>query len=302
MTIPDYQSIMLPLLRCLNDAQEHRMSDLVEAITNVFKLTREERETMLASGNSTVVYSRVIWAKTYLKQAGLVESPKRGVYRLSSAGEELLRHPPDRVDDKYLGRYPAFQAFLDRSKSSVKPKLPETPSQAQTPEETMEATSILARQQVAEDLLERVKVCSPAFFERLVVDLLVAMGYGGSRSDAGESVGRSGDGGIDGIIKEDKLGLDAVYIQAKRWEGVVGRPIVQGFAGSLEGARARKGVLITTSGFSNDAQEYVRHIEKRIVLVDGPRLADLMVDHGVGVTVARTYAIHRLDLDYFEES
>lgn len=302
MTIPDYPKITLPLLHCLNDGQEHSMSDLVQSISTAFILTLEEREQMLASGRSTVIYSRVAWAVTYLRQAGLIESPKRGVYRLSATGAELLRHPPDRIDDKYLARYPSFQAFLARSKSGLKSKPLAISNETQTPEESMEATSGLLREQVLEDLLDKVKSCSPAFFERLVVDLLIAMGYGGSRSDAGKSVGRSGDEGIDGVINEDKLGLDVVYIQAKRWEGVVGRPIVQGFAGSLEGARARKGVFITTSSFSREAREYVGRIEKSIVLVDGRRLAELMLDNGVGITVAHTFDVHRLDLDYFEES
>ncbi len=213
----------------------------------------------------------------------------------------MLENPPSRIDIDFLSRYPSFLSFRERGASVGKPASAIQSDEPATPEEIMESTWKLLRQQSADELLEKVGMCTPAFFERLVVDLLVAMGYGGSRRDAGESIGRSHDGGVDGSIKEDKLGLDTVYVQAKRWGRSVGRPDVQSFAGSLEGFRARKGVMITTSSFTGEAQAYVSHIEKRIVLIDGPMLANLMLDHNVGVTTASTYTLQRLDLDYFEE-
>jgi restriction system protein len=309
MTIPDYQTVMLPLLSELADDRDHRLAELVDRLNDRFNLSPDERTELLPSG-SVVIYNRVAWAKSYLKQAGLIESRSRGTSRITPEGQELLRNPPERITEAYLRRYDSFRAFLDRNRKPPKGRLAEARDdaasgsgvQAQTPEEAMESSARELKQQVADDLLDKVRGCSPAFFERLVVTLLVAMGYGGSKDDAVQSVGRTGDGGIDGIIKEDKLGLDAVYVQAKKWEEVVGRPVVQAFAGSLEGARARKGVLLSTSSFSREAREYADRIEKRIVLVDGAMLADLMIEHGVGVTVAREYQIHRLDIDFFEET
>jgi restriction system protein len=301
MTVPDFQSIMLPLLQAVADGKEYRATELIAHMVQHFRLSEEDQSEMLASGNGTVLYSRVQWAKTFLKQAGLLHSPSRGTVRITDAGQGVLREPPSRIDVGFLSRYPSFQAFRARSSSNRKVIQPVDDEESSTPEEIMASTWKLLRQQTADELLEKIGQCTPAFFERLVVDLLVAMGYGGSRRDAGQSVGRSGDGGVDGIIKEDKLGLDAVYIQAKRWGRSVGRPEVQGFAGSLEGYRARKGVMITTSTFTGEAQEYVTHIEKRIVLIDGPMLANLMLDHNVGVTIATSYTLQRLDLDYFEE-
>jgi restriction system protein len=301
MPIPDYQTAMLPLLRAVADGRDHRLTDLVPALADHFGLSEEERNEMLPSGNSRVLYSRVIWAKTYLNKAGLLTSPARGVFRIASEGQKILQEPPARIDVHFLSRYPAFLTFRERGRADRKVSEPLDNEQSATPDEIMESTWKLLRQQTADELLEKIGQCSPAFFERLVVDLLVSMGYGGTRIDAGHSIGRSGDGGIDGIIKEDKLGLDAVYIQAKRWGRSVGRPEVQGFAGSLEGFRARKGVMIATSTFTNDAQDYVKNIEKRIVLIDGAMLAGLMLDHGVGVTISSMYVLHKIDFDYFEE-
>jgi restriction system protein len=202
------------------------------------------------------------------------------------------------IDRKFLEQFPEFVQFQSRSShSEEQTAIQEEPTH--TPEEILEASYQNLRNDLSQELIDRVMQCSPRFFEKLVVDLLVAMGYGGSRKDAGQAIGQTGDGGVDGIIKEDRLGLDIVFIQAKRWESTVGRPVVQAFAGSLEGFRARKGVLLTTSTFTKDARDYVERIEKKIVLIDGEQLAQLMIDYGIGVTEVATYSVKKADLDYF---
>jgi len=304
MAIPDYQTFMLPLLKSIADGSDHRLRDLVAALGDQFGVTEEERAQLLPSGRGTVLYSRVQWARAYLKQAGLVEGPARGVVRITEEGQQLLAENPPSVGLTVLMRYPSFVAFVhrkrstDSSTSSVEVGVEVT---NETPEEALERLWQTLRDQVAAELLERLGSAAPVFFERLVVQLLVAMGYGGSYAEAASVVGRPGDEGIDGVIKEDPLGLDAVYVQAKRWHGIVGRPEIQKFAGSLEGARARKGVFITTSSFTLDAHAYVKAIEKKIVLIDGPMLAGLMIDHQVGVTKAQTFVIPKVDQDYFTE-
>lgn len=299
MTIPDYQSLMLPLLKLAQDGQDHSLGEAINTLALEFRLTSEERKELLSSGRQAKFDNRVGWARTYLKKAGLLESVGRGRFRITGRGFEVLRHNPTRIDVRFLMQYPEFAEFQNRPSQSVIKQNGHDEEPTQTPEELLEANYQNLRQDLAQELLERIMSCSPQFFETLVVDLLVAMGYGGSRKDAGQAVGQSGDGGIDGIIKEDKLGLDIVYIQAKRWEGTVGRQVVQAFAGSLEGQRARKGVLITTSQFSQGAKEYVNRIEKKIVLIDGEQLAQLMIDHGIGVTQITSYVVSRVDLDYF---
>ncbi|MEO8899413.1 MAG: restriction endonuclease [Candidatus Dormibacter sp.] len=303
--IPDYQTFMLPLLRAVADGEAHRTSELLPQLADEFHLTDSEREVLVPSGRATVLYSRVQWARTYMYQAGLLTSPRRGYIAISGEGRKVLAAGPNRIDLAFLRQYPAFLDFEGRSKASaaaageVEPSPPA--ASAETPDETLERTWREVRSQVAAELLERVRAASPRFFEELVVRLLVAMGYGGSYADAAAVVGKAGDEGIDGIIKEDRLGLDALYVQAKRWQNVVGRPVVQGFAGSLDGARARKGVMITTSSFTAEAKSYVGQIEKRIVLIDGVMLAELMIEHGVGVAADRTYVVPRIDLDFFDE-
>jgi restriction system protein len=299
MAVPDYQSLMLPLLKMVNDGQEHSLSVLVDALAVQLKLTDDDKKEMLPSGSQTTFYSRVGWARTYMKMACLLESTGRGTIRITQRGLDLLRSNPASINAKFLTQYPEFMEFKGASRHSNKRSEAEYEEPTQTPEEMLEASYQSLRQNLAHELLERIKGCSPRFFETLVVDLLVAMGYGGSRRDAGQAVGQSGDGGIDGIIKEDKLGLDVVYIQAKRWEATVGRPVVQTFAGSLAGQKARKGVLITTSQFSQEAKDYVNKIEMKIVLIDGEQLAQFMIDHGIGVTEVASYTIKKADLDYF---
>jgi restriction system protein len=298
MAIPDYQTIMLPLLRYLKDGETRSIREMTDALASEFQLTPAEEEELLPSGRQPTFRNRVGWARTYLSKARLVERVSRAHYRISSRGQQVLQNPPAKIDNGFLTQFPEFNEFRTRrtepDDSSVPDYQPDEP-----PQETIDRSYQVLRLQLAQELLDEIKSSPPEFFEQLVVDLLVAMGYGGSRADAGHAVGGSGDGGIDGIIKEDRLGLDAVYVQAKRWENPVGRPIVQGFSGSLDGYRARKGVMITTSTFSPGAYDFVSRIEKRIVLIDGEELAQLMIDHGIGVSEIQTYTIHRIDSDYF---
>lgn len=300
MPIPDYQDCMLPLLKAVEDGHEYRIRDLVQQLAGTLGVSDEERQQRLPSGQQTIIANRIGWANSYLKKAGLLDGSKRGYVRITEEGQKALKGCPGRIDNQFLEQYPSFLEFKERSRSEGNsPEL--VADVAKTPDEILEASYQKLRATLADELLEQLKTCSPTFFERLVVDLLVAMGYGGSLADAGQAIGRTGDGGIDGIIKEDRLGLDVVCIQAKRWENTVGRPVVQAFAGSMEGVRARKGVLITTSGFSKEAEEYIGRIERKIVLIDGKQLAELMIDHDIGVTTARTYAVKKMDIDYFAE-
>ncbi len=298
MSIPDYETLMLPLLKIMADGKEHEPRELTESLADQFKLTSEERKQVLPSGRKPVIYSRALWAKTYLGNAGLLESTARGKYRITKRGLEVLKNNPAQIDNKFLRQFPEFVGYMHRSRNDEgADKVGEEKSA--TPEELSESSYQTLRDSLAQELLGRIKGAPPKFFEELVVDLLVAMGYGGSRKDAGQAVGQSGDGGIDGIIKEDRLGLDAVYIQAKRWDSTVGRPSVQNFVGSLEGYHATKGVLITTSTFAPSAREYTKSVGKKIVLIDGEELAQLMIDHSVGVAEVAKYEIKKVDVDYF---
>lgn len=305
MPVPDYESLMLPLLRTLQDGGEHAIRDLRERIAADLKLTDADRAELLPSGRQTVFANRLGWAKTYLEKAGLLRSVRRGVHQIAEPGRKLLETNPPDVTNDTLREYPSFRTFIDGPGDEAgegQPSLePFQPAVRATPLEQLESAYRELRRQTERELLDLVLKSSPTFFEGLVVDLLVKMGYGGSVEDAGKALGRSGDGGIDGLIKEDTLGLDAVYIQAKRWQNTVGRPEVQAFAGSLEGERARKGVFITTSGFSKEAREYTSRIDKRIVLIDGSRLTALMFDHGVGVSPVSAFEVKRIDSDYFED-
>ncbi len=305
MPIPDYQTLMLPLLRLTEDGKEHTLTQVAEVIAQQFDLTDAERAELLPSGGQLKLYNRIGWSRTYMAKAGLLEAVGRGRFRITDRGAQLLKSNPSRIDIGVLNQFPEFREF--KTRGEVNRSTPagsagnDLASGTQTPQELLEGSYQTLHSQVAEDLLERISKASPRFFEKLVVDLLVAMGYGGSRKDAGQAIGKSGDDGIDGIIKEDRLGLDAVYVQAKRWKATVGRPEVQSFAGSLEGHRARKGVFITTSQFSSDAKEYVNRIEKKIILIDGEQLANLSLEFGIGVEPVTTYKIQRIDSDYFEE-
>ena len=309
MGIPDFQSLMLPVLRFAADGQEHAKRDVVNVLADTFGLTDAERAEMLPSGQQHTFDNRVQWAIVYMKHAGLLEYVRRGAFRGTGRGMEVLRQNPSRIDTKFLSQYPEFNEFRSGSRRERNGHLPapqglqdqQDQEVQQTPEERLEDGYQRIRLELAQELLARIMGCSPSFFERLVVELLVKMGYGGSRKDAGEAIGRSGDEGIDGIIKEDRLGLDTIYIQAKRWQGAIGRPEIQRFTGALIGQRARKGICITTSDFSREAREYVSHIDSKIVLIDGEQLAQLMIDFGVGVSVATVYEIKKVDSDYFSE-
>jgi restriction system protein len=307
MAIPDYESCMLPLLQFLADGQIHTMKEVTQHVADQFKLTDDERQKLLPSGQQTYINNRVGWAKSYMKKAGLLENPSRGKIRITHEGNAVLAERLPRIDCIYLKKYPAFVAFWQQKRASSTPAMavatingPQVDEQ--TPDESIESAYQDIRDALADDLLEQVGNSSPLFFERLVLDLLLAMGYGGALPDAGTHLGRTGDGGIDGIINEDKLGLDIICVQAKRWKDCVGRPVVQAFAGSMEAHRAKKGVMITTSGFSREARDYVDRIERKIVLIDGQQLAQLMIDHDVGVASSRTYIIKKIDSDYFVDS
>jgi restriction system protein len=303
MAIPDYQTCMLPFLRYLSDGTEHTLRDAEDSLAQYFKLTPAERAELLPSGQQGIFKNRIGWARTYLKKAALLESPKRGVFKITERGIKTLASNPARVDAKYLEQFPEFIEFRDVSKPVSGAVAPAEFLQPKTtPEETIELAHQGLREQLAAELLGRILGCSPTFFEQLVVELLVKMGYGGSRRDAGERIGQTGDGGIDGIIKEDRLGLDTIFIQAKRWQGSVGRPEIQKFVGALQGQRAKKGVFITTSSYTAEAADYATRIDTKVVLIDGRQLAGLMIDFDVGVASAATYVVKRIDSDYFEES
>lgn len=267
---------------------------------------------MLPSGTAPLFDNRVGWARTYLKQAGLLESMRRGYFRITPRGKATLASGPKHIDTTLLLQFEEFRAFRARRKEVGETSISDqsgavvaTPAEVdllpqQTPEDMLASAYRRLRGDLELELLDQVKQASLAFFERLVIDLLVSMGYGGSRQDAGRAIGKSGDGGIPGIIKEDKLGLDVIYVQAKRWEGTVGRPEIQKFAGALQGQRANKGVFITTSSYSREAIEYAGVISSKIILVDGQQLTALMIDHNVGVSTVGMYELKRMDNDYFE--
>jgi restriction system protein len=303
MAVPDFQSWFLPLLEAVDDGNTYKLADLYDILADRKQLSANDRSERLPSGRQFTYRNRIGWARTYLQKARLLESPGKGLVRITARGREVLAEPPAKLNVAFLRRYPEFVEFHSSSTSGITAaKTQKEEVDDETPQETFERLHATLSSQLEGELLDQIKAAPPEFFERLVVDLLLLMGYGGSRDDAGKTVGKSGDGGIDGIINEDPLGLDIVCIQAKRWEGTVGRPVVQAFAGSLEGFRAKKGVLITTSTFSNDAIAFARQIEKRIVLIDGARLAKLMVQHELGVSTVASYAVQRVDSDYFEDA
>jgi restriction system protein len=304
VTIPDYQTVMLPLLKLAADGKEHRLRAAIEELADHFNLTEDERKELLPSGSQATFDNRVGWARTYMKKAGLLESPRRGYFQITDQGLQALEQKPEMINVRFLEQYPEFLEFKTKSNTeSTTTEIDTTlPTEERTPREVMEDAYVTIRSGLVGELLEQVMHSSTSFFERLVVDLLVRMGYGGTRKDAGEAVGGSGDEGIDGIINEDRLGLEVVYIQAKRWKDTVGRPEIQRFVGALHGQNARKGVFITTSSFSNGAIQYAEGLSDKVVLIDGEMLANLMIDHGVGVALEEAYEIKRVDSDYFNEA
>jgi restriction system protein len=302
VAVPDFQSFFLPLLIFSSDGEPHSTKDAYAAMAEHFGLSEEDLKEMLPSRKQTTFKNRVAWARAYLSKALLVESPKRSFFRITGRGQELLQSGPTDLRVKHLKQYPEFVDF--HTAGNKHDKGSETASEEDrttTPEEIFESAYQELRRNLANELLTNISKNSPEFFEHLVVKLLVKMGYGGSIKDAGKAIGKGGDEGIDGIIKEDKLGLDVIYLQAKRWQGSVGRPEVQKFVGALHGQRAKKGVFITTGTFTKDAEQYVSTIDPKVVLIDGPKLVDLMIDHNLGVSIVDAYEIKKIDSDFFFE-
>lgn len=305
MPIPDFQSLMLPLLDALADGRERAMRDVTASLADRFDLTPEERQQLLPSGQNRLFVNRVAWAKAHMKAAGLIDNPSRGLVRISDEGQRMLAQKLGRITCGLLRKYPSYLAFAGKAAPAGDGGDSSTEGleldERQTPLELLDSSYQALRKAAAEELLSRLKACSSSFFEQVVVKLLLAMGYGGVAGE-GLVTGKTGDAGIDGVIKEDKLGLDVVCIQAKRWENPVGRPIVQGFVGSMDYIRARKGVILTSSQFTRDAMDFVERIEgKKVVLIDGERLAELMIDHGVGVTTTKVYELREVSNDFFDE-
>ena len=301
MPVPDFQSFFKPLLEIASDGKEHSLKEAREKIALSFNLTKQEMGELLPSGTQTKFDNRVAWAKSYFVQAKILESPRRAHFKITERGQSLLSQGHDRIDIKVLNQYPEFVEFHNPSKQNKITQQTPLDESSETPEEVLQKAYQSIRSDLAGEILDRIQANSPSFFENLVVDLMVAMGYGGSRADAGKSIGQSGDEGIDGIIKEDRLGLDVIYLQAKRWQGTVGRPEIQKFVGALHGKRAKKGVFITTGKFSEEAYHYVKSIDPRVILIDGRTLAEYMIDFNLGTSKAVTYEIKRIDSDYFIE-
>lgn len=301
--IPDFQAVMLPLLKNLSDEQTHHVRDLVEQIAKEFNLTEQERSELLPGGTQEIINNRVGWAASYLKKAQLIQSSKRGYFQITSNGKKLLNQNITVLDVKLLKTIPEFLNWHNSSKTkkTTAINIPDASlAENKTPEELFEESFNLLREELVSELIDQIKNCTPRFFEHLVVDLLIKMGYGGSRSEAGQIIGKSGDGGIDGIINEDKLGLDTIYIQAKKWDKTVPVSQIRDFAGALLSKKAKKGIFITTSNFPQSAYDFVNSIEPRIILIDGIQLANYMIEANLGVSIKRIYEIKKIDTDYFE--
>lgn len=293
---------MYPFLQILKDGKEHRLQDLYSDLAEYFDLTDRDIAETLPSGKQTLLTNRVGWARTYLSKAGLIKVIRRAVFRITDEGLNVANDPSARIDKKFLTRYPSFKEFINKAdQESIENE--KSKNEKHTPLELIDENYNILKNELQDVLLNKTLECSPAFFERLIVQLLVSMGYGGSVKDAGEAIGKSGDEGIDGIIKEDVLGLEMIYLQAKRWkkDSTVGRPEIQTFVGSLVGKQASKGIFITTAKFSNNAYDYAKSIDKRVILIDGQQLTDLMFKYGVGVTNGEIFVTKRLDSDFFEE-
>jgi len=302
MAIPQFKYFILPFLQHLADNKEHSMKEMEDALASQFNLTENELAETTPSGRMTIVSNRVGWSKTYLKKAALIDAPKKALFKITPAGQKVLAEKPEVIDPKFLKQFSSFNEFINGSEESDKNDKVEESLEELTPEETMEAGYESITKELYSELLNQLKSSSPAFFEQAVIDLMLGMGYGGSRKDAGQAIGRSGDEGIDGVIKEDKLGLDLIYIQAKRWNGAsVGRPDVQSFVGALNGKFAKKGIFITTSSFTKEAIEYAQRLDSKVILIDGWQLVKLMTEHNIGVSTVATYDIKKVDSDYFLE-
>lgn len=297
---------MLPLLQFCGDSNEHTNHEAIDHLAGVFQLSEEEQKELLPSGRQAIFHNRVAWARAYMKMALLLENPQRGIFRITQRGQDVLQNSPQKIDIRFLMQFPEFAERRTAEQKKLKKKKTESISSEEsessiTPEEQIEEAYENLRENLTSEILSQLKDSSPTFFEKIVVEVLVKMGYGGSRKDAGEAIGKSGDEGIDGTIKEDRLGLDIIYIQAKKWENTVTRPEIQKFAGALQGKRAKKGIFITTSAFSQGCEEYVATIDSKIILIDGQRLAKLMIDFNVGVSTEAIYELKKVDSDYFAE-
>ena len=299
MTIPVFHQIMLPLLHLLEDKQEHSLRQVIDSLTTQFNLTPEEQRELLPSGKQAIFDNRVGWARTHLKKAGLLESTRRGFFRITDRGLQALNQKPAKIDVKFLDQFEEFREF--RAIKREKPIESDEEEPETTPEEALANAYQNMKNELANELLQQLKTSSPRQFENIVIDLLVAMGYGGSRKEAAKAIGKSGDEGIDGIINEDRLGLDVIYMQAKKWEGTVGRPEIQKFAGALQGQHAKKGIFITTSNFSKEAVDFASRVDNKIILLDGDTLVQYMIDHNIGVTPFVNYEVKKIDLDYFTD-
>lgn len=304
MAVPSFSELMLPVLRFAATGKK-RMAETETAIADGLGLSAEDREVMLPSGRERLFYNRIRWAKTYLTQAGLLISPTKGQFIASEAGKRLLRRNPPEITVATLKQYPSFIEYCNRnSKSDTREDIVQIVAQETvtgTPEERIDAAHEELQNELRTDILNQISEKNPSFFEQLIVDLMVAMGYGGNHEDAARRIGGTGDGGVDGVINEDRLGIDCIYVQAKRYAAhvSVGRPEIQAFVGSLVGHRATKGVFVTTSSFSAPALEYVEHLPQRVILINGEKLANLMIEHNVGVRTSRRIEIKRVDLDFF---
>jgi restriction system protein len=302
MPVPEFQAIMLPMLQLASDGSVHTLAESREKLAEHFALSEADRGEILPSGRQRRFDNRVAWAKVYLERGGLISSPRRAHFAITDRGREVLGRGVSRVDIAFLEQFEEFASFRNAGGRAEGPPSPAPPVTSETPEEVLERAYQTIRTELASELLAKVKAGTPEFFERLVVELLLNMGYGRNRAEAGRAIGGSGDEGIDGIITEDKLGLDTIYIQAKRFTTAkVGRPDIQKFVGALHGKRARKGVFLTTGSFSDDAVDYVQRIEPRVVLIDGRQLAEYMIDYNLGVTSSAQYELKRLDSDYFAD-
>jgi len=307
MAIPDFQTLMLPLLKLLADKQEHAMREVTTFLSDQFQLTEDERNLSSEVSGQGVMYNRAAWAKTYLKRAGLIEQPRRGVFKISLNGEKVLKSPPAAINLKFLEQFPEYIAARDNQSQSETSPLPTEVAviKSATPDELIASGVKSIRDNLVSEILDQIRIGTPFFFEKLVVNLFVKMGYGGAQQGSAWVTGRSGDGGIDGVIHEDKLGLDVIYIQAKRWKegNTVGGPDMQQFVGALATRKAKKGIFVTASEFTKAAREVVGQLghEPRVVLIDGVMLANLMIDYNVGVSVAEIYEVKKIDSDYFLE-
>ncbi len=303
MPIPDYQSLMLPLLEALKDGKTHKLSDIKEKLSEQFNLTPEDRRELLPSGTQRVFDNRVAWAKTYLVKACLLDAPKRAHVCISERGKNVLASNPEKINVAFLKQFEEFNAFIAPNNENAEQEASQVltvEDEVQTPQELLDASYKKLNEKLSQELLESVKAMDPYKFEILVIDLLQAMGYGGNREEASQVTKKSGDGGIDGVINEDRLGLDKIYVQAKKWDGNVTISAIRDFGGTLLAHSAQKGVFITTSDFPMTAHEYCRNIDRTIILINGQRLTELMIEYNVGISPKKTYVIKEVDSDYFE--